>query len=265
MHPEACYRVQPIFLNFSDKVSTLEMAKDAIGLLRDRSFSDPGPFDEVQVTDSTVTVRGFRTSVAIQNGVGIAYRIGDLPVAQSYSKTKVTDGADQQSIWLADILQINVERCQYYPVPKNDYDSPVLGREGFVCELVMRNSHRFQFWTSEESYARRVAAGFAFLSNKAVTSDLDIPSAGFVPSNDQPTVFVELIGGPFDQANIPLNAEIRKIDGHSFDGPELYSALRRLAPGTHTVEYKDIKPLTFVETTKFIIPPPAPVLNIGGQ
>jgi hypothetical protein len=252
--PDIVYKRAGVFLEKSDYVNSFAAAKDAIGLLRDNSFTSPGPFEEVEVTESSVTVRTFKTETSQSTGWSGLYRIGTTPFVMNNQDTEATESRDQVSIWLADIVEISAEHRLVYGSSAQNQSGWDVKRDAYVCQLKLKDGRYIPFLTTEENYAKRVAAGFSFLAGKPVTGDVDLPGAG-CSLNDDSEIIAERVDGPFDKAGIPLGYAVSGFDGHGETGQELIDGLRRLAPGTHAIKYHE-PGIPFGDTTQIFVESP---------
>jgi hypothetical protein len=233
--PDVAYKRMPLTLAPADKLLSYEAAKDAVGLLRDSAFFNPGPFESVEVTPSSVTVSGFKTEKGL--GRGLYYR------GYSSAKSVFSEGRNQVSIWLADIAEITIEQREVFQKHSlQGIKNFKLKSNSYICQIVLNDGRIVPFRTSEESYARRVAAGFSFLTHKSVTDGVQYPLAGcFISGVQDAVVIEEQLGGPFDEAGIPLGAVVKSVDGKTGNMHQISDALDGLNIGSHQIIWGQLR------------------------
>jgi hypothetical protein len=266
--PDVAFKRLRLPLYSTDVVNSFEAAKDAVSLLRDSSFSDPGPFENVEVTASSVTVSGFKTgqSTTVGSFGGWTSRVGGIYYTGGSSEavSVFSEGRNQVAIWLADIAEITIEqRVLYTRDGPADADDLKPRRKAFVCQLVLTNGRVVPFYNEQESYVRRVAAGFSFLTHKPITVTSQYPLAGCVLNANGPVVVEEQLAGPFDMGGIPLGVFVKQIDGKGGNAEQISDALLLLGPGTHTITWgyvggfgSTLSKITIGEAPDLNMPPP---------
>jgi hypothetical protein len=239
--PDKAFKSKPVELGAGDTVTGFEAAKDAVGLLRDGTFQQPGPFEDVEVTPSSVTVKTFKQGKS--ESEGYYYR------GYSTGSSVFTESRAQVSIWLADIKSISVEhQIVYDQGSDHGYTVYSRGNEAYLCKLTLKDDRTVPFAATRESYAKRVAAGFGFLAKVPVSAESGYPAAGCTIDAKANIVSAELIDGPFDKAGIPLGCTVKAVDGHAGSDVEIRSRLYALTVGTHIIDYR--QPGEFVSVSK---------------
>jgi hypothetical protein len=191
----------------------------------------------VVVTASSVSLGGFKTP--LEGGLAGVPNRGGPVIALSPETSFFSESRGHISIWLADVDGISVEhRLAYAQDPFSESAELKPDGEAYVCQLRFNDGRYAAFYCARQDYAKRLASGFAYLSGKPVSGNNYFPPSGCLLDYDRLVVQVELIGGPFDQAGIPLGAQIVEVDNHWASEEELRTVVARLGFGEHVVRYR---------------------------
>lgn len=266
-----------VSITVDDQITSVEEAKEAVGLLRDNHAFPYTGIEDVEIGEHTVTLKGYKSTVEQSEGGGYIFNVPrtTFALAKSFGFTTLSETRNQVSIWLSDVQAVTLEHVEEFAQPQEE--SSGLGDEdivrvsgdltqvsgGYLCHLRLKDNEIVSFYSPDESYMKRVALGFGFLTGKTPVED-ELNSVGiflgtsFTPGLDRSADYIQQIriSGPADNAGVPLGEAVAAIDGVNTSGDEAtdQTSLDHLGSGYHTIKTRDIGSLWGGQTWTLVVP-----------